>query len=436
MPWVVGIVSPEWLLLVMGALLSAWGGSLLWRAEDASRPVRVRALAIVPIAAGLALVVAGFNLWRVWGRWGRLESDFAWVTPWHTAGFVLAAALLGLAARGLYGDPARGRARCPRCWYDMSGGGHACPECGRRIASPAALLRRRRWWRLVSIAALGLVVVVPGLMGVPRVQREGWRGLVPTTVMIAGLPWLPDTLVADDGRMRGTLRDRMGQHDMWSWQHRWVRARATTLMLRDPRSDAFRRGHAIVHCRDLDLARFAPVFLGWLISDEADLRRAAARIDRCWDRLAVSPEFSPSAPEVDPFIPALLPRLEDEDMGVRRMVAFLLMGRPDHAEIIVPALIRAAEHRDEGGVVAVRSLAWYAHVSPEAVRWVVNALESDAPFMKDEVAGAIVTLPPRSPPARALIVSPEFQRAVEAFQRSADAKARDVRMWLDVARRS
>jgi hypothetical protein len=411
----------------MGAVLSTWGGSLLWRAEATPHSRRVRAWAIVAIVAGLALGLAGTNLWRAWGGWG--VSGFAWITPWHTAGFTLAVALLGLAARGLYGDPARGRARCPRCWYDMSGGGPVCPECGRRIASPARLSRRRRWWRLVSIAALGLVVVVPGLMSVPRVQRAGWRGLVPTTVLIAGLPWLPDMLVVSDGLARGTLRDRMRSPDrcMWEWQHRWARARAAGLMLRDPRSDAFRRGHAVVYCPDVDRARFAPLFLGWLTSDEAALRRAAARIDWCWDMLVVSPDYSPSAPEVGPFIPALLPRLEDEDLSVRRLAALLLMGRPDHAEIIVPALIHAAERRDEGGAVAVRSLNWYAHVSPEAVRWVVNALESDAPFMKDGVARAIVMLPPHSPPGQTLARSPEFRLAVVAHNGSEGSK---LLSWL------
>jgi (2Fe-2S) ferredoxin len=143
--------------------------------------------------------------------------------------------------------------------------------------------------------------------------------------------------------------------------------------------------------------------------------------------LVVSPDYSPSAPEVGPFIPALLPRLEDEDLSVRRLAALLLMGRPDHAEIIVPALIHAAERRDEGGAVAVRSLNWYAHVSPEAVRWVVNALESDAPFMKDGVARAIVTLPPHSPPGQTLARSPEFRRAVVAYNGSEGSK---LLSWL------
>ena len=32
----------------------------------------------------------------------------------------------------MFGDRARGRRRCPRCWYDMSGATLLkCPECGR-----------------------------------------------------------------------------------------------------------------------------------------------------------------------------------------------------------------------------------------------------------------------------------------------------------------
>lgn len=41
-----------------------------------------------------------------------------------------------LLGRALLWDRARGRRRCPKCWYDMSGvDSLRCPECGREAMS-------------------------------------------------------------------------------------------------------------------------------------------------------------------------------------------------------------------------------------------------------------------------------------------------------------
>lgn len=70
-------------------------------------------------------------------------------TVWAYAGTGLIAFVgLIIVALALFGGRARGRRRCPKCWYDMSGAGAAfpltCPECGRRITAERDLARTRR----------------------------------------------------------------------------------------------------------------------------------------------------------------------------------------------------------------------------------------------------------------------------------------------------
>jgi len=67
------------------------------------------------------------------------------------AGWALAAIALVLFSWAIFWDRARGRRRCPRCWYDMAAavertgedGGFICPECGRRVARVRGLMSTR-----------------------------------------------------------------------------------------------------------------------------------------------------------------------------------------------------------------------------------------------------------------------------------------------------
>lgn len=92
---------------------------------------------------------------------------------WLILGAVALIALLGawLTWRALFADRARGRPRCPRCWYSM----HLaptlrCPECGTLAKDQRALLRTRRRWPL---GLLGLVLLLgPGLaVGLTRYRQ-------------------------------------------------------------------------------------------------------------------------------------------------------------------------------------------------------------------------------------------------------------------------
>lgn len=127
------------------------------------------------------------------------------------AGGHIAALLLLIWA--LIGDRARGRTRCPNCWYDMSGwsGGDPCPECGHAIKSARHLTRtRRRRWLIACTILVELGCSYYWWQRTPG--REGWRGLIPNAVLIE--------LVDDPGRP-GPLADTLGiryQHGQLSPQ--------------------------------------------------------------------------------------------------------------------------------------------------------------------------------------------------------------------------
>lgn len=104
-------------------------------------------------------------------------------------------------------DRARGRVRCPKCWYDMrgvpagEGGGWLCPECGGRIARERGLRRTRRRWRW---AAVGLLAAVAGvvLFDYPTLRGGGWQKRLPTTALILLLPHVEETWAVDVLRIR------------------------------------------------------------------------------------------------------------------------------------------------------------------------------------------------------------------------------------------
>jgi hypothetical protein len=72
---------------------------------------------------------------------------------------------------GLWGDRSKGRARCPRCWYDMRGTlpKLECPECGHDARQAHRLRKHHRQW---GPAVLGVLLVL--LSAYPLVIVAGW----------------------------------------------------------------------------------------------------------------------------------------------------------------------------------------------------------------------------------------------------------------------
>lgn len=117
---------------------------------------------------------------------------------WHWSGYAVALVALVGVVWALAWDRPRGRKRCRRCWYDLSGAGGGasdvpidCPECGRAHSKPRHLTRTRRRWLWAVVLGLVMVVGGYGLWVVPRVQDEGGVGTVPSTVMVLAAPVVP-----------------------------------------------------------------------------------------------------------------------------------------------------------------------------------------------------------------------------------------------------
>ncbi|MCH7798232.1 MAG: hypothetical protein IID28_07270 [Planctomycetes bacterium] len=117
---------------------------------------------------------------------GILANWLAWGAGAVT--FLVAVAVLWW---GLFGDRARGRRRCPRCWYDMShAAGMTCPECGWAAPGERHFSRTRR--RPVPALVAAIVASVCASYAIERADRQGWLALVPTRIVVLSLPVFGD----------------------------------------------------------------------------------------------------------------------------------------------------------------------------------------------------------------------------------------------------
>jgi len=115
---------------------------------------------------------------------------------WNSV-LIASAWLLGVAAFAfvlwcLVWDRPRGRRRCPKCWYDMSGAeardSLVCPECGKRATSERMLQRTRRRWKISLLGALPMSMAVYLLLLSNAASKEGWPAALPTTALILLAP--------------------------------------------------------------------------------------------------------------------------------------------------------------------------------------------------------------------------------------------------------
>ena len=217
-----------------------------------------------------------------------------------------------LLAWAIRGDTARGRRRCPRCWYDMGGVPEGaplrCPECGSIARHERRLRRTRRRWKW-ALAACVMGVAALGLWATPGAMRGGWPGAVPSTVLVTRWPtpkaWVAkhvDVQVVNDPVLK-ELDRRIDAGELARWQSRsWVRR------VEDVLRDASRLG--IERERNtldtLHAGRFSVAFLAEPLQIAMDriADELGVTITADWDALAVeglSPDslISMSAAEFD-----------------------------------------------------------------------------------------------------------------------------------------
>ncbi len=158
-----------------------------------------------------------------------------WVAGWGLAGTAAAALLWAL-----FADRARGRRRCPSCWYDLSGVGLTCPECGSTARSERALRRTRRRWRIAVVMAV-LVVVGTQVAGQAGRGKEKWTRFVPTSVLVwMASPVTPReqaSFFSGNAGWRNTVMQALserggvdgGSGRLWGWQ--WAIAQSMSRRL-------------------------------------------------------------------------------------------------------------------------------------------------------------------------------------------------------------
>jgi len=154
----------------------------------------------------------------------------------------LAIGLTGLVllARALFADRAKGRRRCPRCWYDLAGtDGLGCPECGRTARAERSLGRtRRRWgWAVLAVVIVGVGL---GVAWGESVRDRGWARATPSVVLVLGWPDLgPD--------WRAEIDRRVDEDELPAWAYGRLVDQALGVVLRsaeqpveaDVRDEAF-----------------------------------------------------------------------------------------------------------------------------------------------------------------------------------------------------
>lgn len=109
---------------------------------------------------------------------------------WPTWTMAATLALLGAAtlALGVFWDRPRGRRRCPKCWYDMSGvPGLTCPECGKVARSERRLRRTRRHRPIIALGVL-LLLASCAPTRCRDVRHRGWPAALPDPALFALMP--------------------------------------------------------------------------------------------------------------------------------------------------------------------------------------------------------------------------------------------------------
>ena len=140
----------------------------------------------------------------------------AWI--WWSAGVVVGLLAIWLLYRSLLHDRSRGRRRCPKCWYDMSGTGSlTCSECGATYTRERKLFKTRRRWRWAMVSLVLSLASAAGMLA-PKVQRDGWVGSMPTTALILAAPWCDPDHSSLEEQIVAVLLGRTGR--LWDWQER------------------------------------------------------------------------------------------------------------------------------------------------------------------------------------------------------------------------
>ncbi len=295
-------------------------------------------------------------------------------------GAALALAGLFLLARASFWDRARGRLRCPKCWYDMAGtapgASPRCPECGREAGDERDLKRTRRHWRTASF---GLILALLGLgAGLTPTIRRDPLSLVPTPVLVLTLSFYDDAAERVYQRSRNKLWMQPPTTTRWE---RLLIARHLARQL--DRAPAPQAGLGSTPVRGLGLS-------------------AALAAWRADTRFALLTEVALLGADGRPAVPALVRALADPNPLIRTEAARTLarLGQRSRAAVRAIARIIADQAADiDLRLVALESLDTFGPNASLAIPAVLDLLaRHDSPLVRASCAlslGAIARDQPR-----------------------------------------
>ncbi|MBM4107970.1 MAG: hypothetical protein FJ255_04045 [Phycisphaerae bacterium] len=399
--WYDLIPTPQAVLWFMAAFLLAWGLSVLPRAVTRTRGLRCPACAqpmkpehgtrcpaclndastesnlhhrrrrpfcftvgALAIVAGTTAAMGAVYVGRFVRHGSSALSDSG---AWHATATGLIAFAIVFAAWACRGDRSRGRRRCPRCWYSMAATAGQCPECGFSSSSDRDWYRPRRRRRSLAASAL-LAALALGLLATPRVIRYGWAGAVPTTVLIAGLPWLPERLI--DSRFSfapnpGALSHRVATGELWAWQSLWLRRRSLAVASDPPTDEVFFRAIPFADPGELGSVATALVLRQASLLASSDPAVRATALDHrilVWRMGVEGP-----VPGLSSFRVGLLAALDDERSDVRALAAEIIGHLESLASHEAERLANALEDQPWVQRSAFAALARHLGRAPEVV---------------------------------------------------------------------
>lgn len=219
-----GISIQSWILvlLVISTVLACWSFSLLLRLISefvARKRKRLRAqherkaVRLALVAIGLCLLgfgLSGTIAIDLMGQYGNDINGNAQITGAVSYGLLFFALMLSTWA--IIGDRARGRLRCPGCWYDMQGiENQLCPECGNIIKSSKHLSKARRSRWPFILAFLCISGGFYGFAHLKRVEGSSALALVPTRALMIGWDLFPEKWISrhNGNAYAGCLEDRI-----------------------------------------------------------------------------------------------------------------------------------------------------------------------------------------------------------------------------------
>ncbi len=415
------------ILWFLAAFLGLWGVSLAWRGlfGDPARGRRQCPACAKDVAApAMACGACGFasarerdfraarrNWWLTGlgvfalagaitagycGEAVRRWTDISWqaggrggVGPWQAAALGVAAFGVTLGVWAWRGERSRGRRRCPRCWYDLAGVGMKCPECGHEAGQQRDLYRPRRRPKGVWLG-LALILSSYAVWIAPRVLSGGWVAAIPTTAMIAGLPWWPNSVLflqsGGGGGDDWTLSGRLWKGRIWRWQRWWLRGTIADIVRES--DDPLVLGSALwlddTQVASKDWARLLDIFVRGL----GDRRAQARDVSGMWVRNLTSGDRRGSEEYgrvVGPHLELLLKAVDDPGQSVSGAAMFAIASLGEGGETGLAKIIGIA---GDGSTTPMRrrfaGWAWcvLAFRSAEARRAAAEALTSGSPVLQ------------------------------------------------------